>query len=161
MPLHKQHSIQTIELKDYPNYLDHEFEEGDVVVIRTEGGHKQRLLKDIIRETRKIWRRINAEKGLFKKHRFSKETRQAIWREYKLISSSEGVVIGRSPVFGLPIHSISNVCYLVGGSGFGGLSYEYDVCFVEIEIDIERNRENKVCRIWTFWRRAIKKVEEE
>ena len=153
-----RHPIQTIDIKDYPSFLKHCFEEGDVVVINPGKGHEIRLLKDIIKATRKIWRQINADNGIFKKTRFTEKTRDGIWREYNLIISSEGVVIGRSPIWGQSIGSIANVCYLVGGSGFGGLSFEYDVCFVEYDIDLDRHVENKVCIIWTFWSGALIKA---
>lgn len=153
------HPIQTAELCEYPSLLKHSFQEGDVVVLNPGKGHKTRVAKDLIRKDRAIWRRINAEKGLFIKHRFHEGTRAEIRRKYYLITSSEGVVIGRSPLFGQPIGDIANVCYLVGGSGYGGISYDYDVCFTAVEIDRERERENLVCMIWTLWGGALKLIE--
>lgn len=154
----RRHPIQTIGLEKYPFLLKHEFKEGDVVVLNKGKGHEIRMLKDLIRNHRKIRRCINEEKGIYKKERFGDGTRKGIWREYHLIADNEGVIIGSSPIYGLPTHSISNVCYLVGGLGFGGLSYEYDVCFVMTEYDKTRDLLNKVCMIWTLWEGAIAKV---
>jgi len=116
-------------------------------------------LKDLIRKHRIIWRRINKRKGISKKEIFSEGTRKEIWREYALITSGRGVIIGRSPRFGLPVGSIDNVCYLVGGSGYGGISYEYDVCFVSQEYNGRQKIYNRLCMVWTLWEGAIIRVD--
>ena len=153
MPKKNRHHIQTIGLEEYPKHLEHEFEEGDIIIINKGKGHEKAILKDLIRKHRKIY--LIIDKGV--KKRFHKETKKEIWREYKLITENEGVVIGRSPVFGLPIDNIANVCYLVGGSGFSGISYEYNICFVGLEWNKRQQRHNKICIIWTLWWGCIKK----
>ncbi|KKN73093.1 hypothetical protein LCGC14_0404020 [marine sediment metagenome] len=158
MPKKKRHPIQTITLDRYPHYLEHRFIEGNIVTLNKGKGHETRVLKNLIRKHRKIWKYINKEKGIYKKERFHKNTKKEIWREYRLITENNGVVIGRSPVFGLPIRSIANVCYLVGGSGFSGLDYEYSVCFVGLEWNDRQKIYNKICLIWTLWSGAIKEV---
>ena len=157
LPKPKRHPIQTARLEEYPSLLKHEFQEGDVVVLNKGRGHEMRVLKDLIRRLRGVWRRINKDRGINRKTRFNDSTRKELWREYHLIVDNKGVVIGRSPLFGLPIASIANVCYLVGGSGFSNLDYKYDVCFVNVEYDEARNLHNKVCIVWTLWGRAIAK----
>ncbi len=158
MPKKERHPIQTVTLDKYPNYLKHKFQEGDLVVLNKGKGHEIGVLKDLIRKHRRVWKSINEEKGIYKKERFHKNTREEIWREYHLITENEGVIIGRSPCFGLLTYSISNVCYLVGGMGFGGINYEYDVCFVGLEWNDRQQTYNKICLIWTLWNGAIKKV---
>lgn len=155
MPKPTRHPIQTIELNEYPAYLEHEFKEGDRVSLRRE--HRTAVLKDLIRKHRKMYVYAEIDGGVGGK-RFAERTKKEIRREYHLITDNEGVVIGRSPVFGLPTYNISNVCYLVGGIGFGGLDYEYDVCFVMVDYDKTRDIHNKVCMVWTLWTGAIEKV---
>jgi hypothetical protein len=153
----KRHPTQTVCLAGYPDLLQHEFHEGDVVVVRAEGGWRMGVLKDVIRKTRKLFGRCDELKGLYERgRRFPERTKKEILREYRLITEHTGVVIGRSPKFGLPVHGIANVGYLVGGNGFSGLSYEYDVCFMMVEYDERRKIHRKVCMVWTLWRGAIR-----
>lgn len=154
MPKKKRHPIQTITLDKYHHYIKHDFNEGDIVALNEGKGHEMAVLKDLIRKHRKVYLRIDG--GL--KKRFHKETKKEIWREYYLITENNGVVIGRSPCFGLPTYSISNICYLVGGIGFSGIDYEYNVCFVGLEWNKRQQVYNKICIIWTLWCGAIKKV---
>ena len=168
-------SIQKVTLKEFPKVINAELkrhddlmQEGDTVRISKTGGHRTRVLKDILKSHRKTHRRIAEDEEDPKKKKkwlgkFPRSSKKEIKREYHLIVNNPGVIVGRSPLYGLPTSTISNVCYLIGGSGFSGIDYEYDVCFVKIEKEKRDGRtiKNRVCLIHTCWGGALEKTNDD